>query len=95
MPGIDAAAVAVKVAVVAPADTATEGGTVSNELLLASVTVEPPVGAVCVSVTVHVIVPLWPRLAGLHATPDTSTGACRLSPAVCELAPSVAVTVAL
>jgi len=55
--GIDAAAAVVKVAVVAPEETATEAGTVSNLLLLASVTVEPPVGAVCVNVTVHVLVP--------------------------------------
>ena len=73
----------------------TDAGTVSSVLLLASVTVDPPAGAVCVSVTVQVLVALWPRLAGLHATPDTSTGACRLIVAVCELAPSVAVTVAL
>ena len=95
MLGIDAAAVAVNVAVVAPDDTVTDAGTVSSTLLLASVTVDPPAGAVCVSVTVQVLVALWPRLAGLHATPDTSTGACRLIEAVCELAPSVAVTVAL
>ncbi len=51
-------AVALKVAVVDPADTVTDAGTVSNALLLDSVTVDPPVGAVCVSVTVHVLAPL-------------------------------------
>ena len=83
------------VVVVAPEDTVTDAGTVSSVLLLASVTVDPPAGAVSVSVTMQLDVALWPRLAGLHATPDTSTGACRLIEAVCELAPSVAVTVAL
>jgi len=51
---LEAAAVALKVAVVAPAATVTEAGTVSEALLLARVTPEPPVGAVCVSVTVQV-----------------------------------------
>jgi hypothetical protein len=62
--------VAVNVAVVAPDDTVTDAGTVSSVLLLASVTVDPPAGAVCVSVTVQVLVALWPRLVGLHATGD-------------------------
>ena len=92
---IVAAAVALKVAVVAPAATVTEAGTVSDALLLASVTLDPPVGAVCVSVTVHVLTALCPRLVGLHATLETSTGASRLIVAVCELPPRVAVTVAL
>jgi hypothetical protein len=92
---IEAAALALKLAVVAPAVTVTEAGTVSRALLLDSVTAEPPTGAVCVSVTVQLLTPLWPRFAGLHTTPETNTGANRLIVAVCELAPSVAVTVAL
>jgi hypothetical protein len=66
-------------------------------LLLASVTFEPPAGAAWESVTVQVLTALWPRLVGLQATPDTSTGAVakRLMAAVWELVPSVAVTVAL
>jgi hypothetical protein len=52
---MEAAAVALKVAVVAPAVTVTEAGTVSRALLLASVTAEPPLGAAWVSVTVHVL----------------------------------------
>ena len=95
MLAIVAAAVALNVAVVAPAATVTDGGTVSEALLLASVTLEPPVGAVWVSVTVHVLTALCPRLVGLHATLETSTGAKRLIAAVCELVPRVAVTVAL
>ena len=95
MPAMPAAAVAVKVVVVAPAATVTEAGTVSSVLLLASVTLDPPVGAVCVRVTVQVLTALCPRLAGLHATPDTRTGASRLMVAVCELLPRLAVMVAV
>ena len=90
-----APAVALNVAVVAPAATVTVPGTVSNALLLPSVTLEPPVGAVCVNVNVHVLTALCPTLVGLHATVDTSTGANRLMVAVFELVPRVAVTVAL
>jgi hypothetical protein len=45
LPAIEAAAVALNVAVVAPAATVTDAGTVSEALLLASVTLDPPVGA--------------------------------------------------
>jgi hypothetical protein len=92
---IVAAAVALKLAVVAFAGIVTDAGTVSRALLLDSATVAPPVGVACVSVTVQLLTPLCPRLVGLHVTPDTSTGAARLIAAVCELPPSVAVTVAL
>ena len=95
MLAIKAAAVALKVAVVAPTATVTEAGTVSEALLLASVTLEPPVDAVWVSVTVQVLTALWPRLPGLHATPETRTGASRLMVAVFELPPRVAVKVTL
>ena len=95
MLAMTAAAVAEKVAVVAPAATVTEAGTVSEALLLASVTEEPPEGAACEIVTVQVLSALCPRLVGLQATPETSTGATRLTVAVWELAPSEAVTVAL
>jgi hypothetical protein len=46
--------VALKVAVVAPDGTVTEAGRASRVLLLASVTLDPPVGATWVSVTVQV-----------------------------------------
>jgi hypothetical protein len=59
------------------------------------VTVDPPRGAIWVSATVQVLTALWPRLAGLQATPETRTGASKLMVAVCELLPSVAVTFAL
>ena len=64
-------------------------------MLLASVTLEPPAGAVWVRVTVQVLTALCPRLVGLQASVETRTGATRLIVAVCELVPRVAVTVAL
>ena len=92
---MEAAAVALNVTVVEPAVTVTDAGTVSEVLLLATVTLDPPAGAVCVSVTVQVLTALCPKLVGVHATADTSTGAVRLIVAVCALLPMVAVTVAL
>jgi hypothetical protein len=92
---ITAAAVALNVAEVDPDVTVTDAGTVSVALLLASVRLNPPVGAVCVSVTVQVLTALCPKLVGLQVTADTSTGAVRLTVAICELLPRVAVTVAL
>jgi len=92
---ITAAAVAVKVAVADPDATVTEAGTVSAVLLLASITLNPPAGAVWVSVAVQVLTAFCPKLAGLHATSETSTRATRLFDAVCELLPRVAVIVAL
>ena len=93
MLAIEAAAVALKVAVVAPAATVSDAGTVSEALLLASVTLDPPVAAV--SVTVQVLTAPWPRLVGLQAMLDINTDASRLMVAVCELEPRVAVTIAL
>ena len=49
--------VAVKAAVVEPAATVTEAGTVTDELLLARFTVNPPVAAATFSVTVQLSVP--------------------------------------
>jgi hypothetical protein len=48
---------AVKLAVVAPAGTVTEGGTVTAELLLATPTANPPLAAATFSVTVQLSVP--------------------------------------
>ena len=93
MLAIEAAAVALNVAVVAPAGTANDVGTVSKTLLLASVTLDPA-GAFWLRVTVQVLTALCPRLVRLQATPDTNTGT-RLIVAVFELVPRVAVTVAL
>jgi hypothetical protein len=90
-----AAAVAVKVAVVAPAETVTVAGTVSSALLLASVTLDPPAGAAWVNVTVHVLGALCPRLAGLHATPDTITEPSKLNEAAPDPPFAVPVMIAL
>jgi hypothetical protein len=94
--GIVATAVALKIAVVVPAVTVTDAGRVSKVLLLVSPTADPPAGAVWVRVTVQVLTPLGPRVAGLHARLDTITGAgaIKLIAAGCELLPRVAVTVA-
>ena len=50
-------AVAVKLALVAPAATVTVAGTVTAELLLARLTVNPPLGAAALSATVQLSVP--------------------------------------
>ena len=84
MLAIEAAAVALKVAVVAPAATVTDAGTVSVPLVLVTVTAAPPVGAARVSVTVQVLVELGPRLVGLQASGETST-ATRLTVALAEV----------
>lgn len=89
-------AVALNVAVVAPAETANEAGTVSSVLLLDSVTVDPPVGAACVRVTVHVLTTLATRLFGLQDRLETAAAVpVRLRIVVPELLPRVAVSVAL
>ena len=80
-----AAVVALKVAVVAPAATVTDAGTVRLELLLDRVTLAPPVGAALVKVTVQVLEELDPRLVGLQVSEETRTGATRLIVALAEL----------
>ena len=95
MLAMKAAAVALNVAVLAPAATVTVAGTLSSVLLLASVTLDPPAGETWVTVTVQVLTAPCPRLAGPHATPETRTGASKPTLVVCELVPRVAVTVAV
>ena len=80
-----AAVVALKVAVVAAAATVMDAGTVSVVLVLVRVTVAPPAGAGWVSVTTHVLEAFGPRLVGLQAVDETSTGAVRLTIAFAEL----------
>jgi hypothetical protein len=92
---IDAAAVALNVAVVAPAPTVTEAGTLREVLLLDSVMLTPPADAAWARVTVQVLDELGPTVVGLQATPETPTGANKLIAAVCELLLRVAVTVAV
>jgi hypothetical protein len=79
------AAVAPKVAVVAPAATPTEVGVVSSVLLSERATLAPPVRAALVKLTVQVLEALGPRLLGVQASDDTSTGATRLTVALAEL----------
>ena len=88
-------AVAVKVAVVAAAATATEAGTVNSALLLESETDDPPVGAALERVTVQVEVAALARLAGVQANVDTVTGALRFRVAVREDPFKVPVTTAV
>jgi hypothetical protein len=80
-----AVVVALNVAVVAAAATVTDAGTVSVALVFVSVTNAPPAGATLVNVTVHVLEAFGPRLAGLHASVDTSTEATRLTVVFAEL----------
>ena len=89
-------ALAVKLAVVAPDATVTEGGTVSAVLLLSeSVTVEPPGGAACDSVVVQVELPPELIVAGEHCNDVTVTVpvGVTVTTAVAELPLSDAVTV--
>ena len=80
-----AAVVALKVAEIAAAATVTDAGTVSEELVLASAILAPPVGADWVKVTLHVLDEFGPRLAGLHESEETNTGAARLTVELAEL----------
>jgi hypothetical protein len=77
---VTAAAVAVKVAVVAVAATEIEAGTVRAAVaLLDSATVAPPVGAAWASVTVQVVVDEAARVVLAHCSEDTVMGAVTLS----------------
>ena len=73
------------VAEVAVAATVTDAGTVRVALLFVRLTLAPPVGAGCVSITVQVLDEFCPRLLGLHDKVDTKTGATRLTLVVAEL----------
>ena len=77
VPAVTAFVAIAKVAVVAPAATITEGGTVAAfVLLLVSVTSAPPTGAAAVSVTVLVLFAPPVTVAGLRATDaSVATGA--------------------
>ena len=83
---------AVKVAVVLPAPTVAEAGTVNATALFDRVTVAP---LVFDTVTVHVEVPPDPKLVGLQVSPLRTTGATSAIVAVCVLPFSVAVMVAV
>ena len=77
-------AVALKVAVEAPAKTVTEAGVVIAELLSDTVTTDPPAGAACASVTVQVELAPDAIVAGVHCNPVTvlAAGALMVTEAV-------------
>jgi hypothetical protein len=77
--------VALKLADVAAGATATDAGTARVALVLVRVTLAPPAGAGWVRVTVQVLDEFGPRLVGLQASEETSTGATRLMLALAEL----------
>ena len=80
-----AAVVALKVAVLADAATVTDVGTARVELVFDKLTLAPPVGAAWVRVTVQVVEEFGPRLLGVQASEDISTGATRLTVAFAEV----------
>ena len=105
-----AAALAVNVALVEPADTVTLAGSLNKPLSSVSATDRPPAGAARLSVTVQVELPGAVKLAGAHVRPlncgsgDTVTVAVRVTPSalavivtvwVVATEPAVAVNVAL
>jgi len=89
-------AVAENVTEVALAGTVTGWlGTGNRLLLLASPTTTPPLGAVLLKVTVHVVVAPESRLAGLHVSDDTTIDGVRRTVNVCDAPFRLAVRVAL
>ena len=77
--------VALNVAEVDAAATVTDAGTVSVALVFVRATAAPPVGAAWVRMTVQVLEAFGPRLVGLQASDETSTGATRLMVAFAEV----------
>ena len=64
-------AVTVKVALVLPARTVAEEGTVSEELLSETETATPPVGAALEMVTVQVLLAPEAKVAGVQASEES------------------------
>ena len=77
--------VALKVAEVEAAVIVIDAGTESAALLSESPTVAPPAGAALVRVTVQVLEAFDPKLVGLHAREEISTGATRLMVVLAEV----------
>jgi hypothetical protein len=71
--------VALNVAVVAPAVTVTDDGTVIGVMLLVSATLAPPAGAVAFKVTIQLAAAPGTRLPGLHAS-DEIVGTVTIAP---------------
>ena len=89
-------ALAVNVAVVTPAATVTDAGTVSTLAIPPPiVTEDPPVGAAWFSVTVHVVLAFDASEDAPQLIDDTSTGATSDIPKVCEAPLIVALNVAV
>ena len=87
MLAIDAAAVALNEAVVAPELTVTDAGTVSKALLLPRVTLDPPAGAACVNVTVQELTAPASNAVGEQTTVDNDETAIVPPPADVILTP--------
>ena len=79
--------VTVKLAELDVAATVAEAGTLRIELLSASVTLAPPVGAVWFKVTVQVLEELGPIVEGLHASAEMPRVPPRLRVVLTELPP--------
>jgi hypothetical protein len=92
---LSAAVVAAKVAVVEPAATAIDAGTVRALAVLVRVTVTPPAGAAWFRVMVQVLDAFGPRLLGKHVKDDGVVTATRLTVVLAETLFSVAVRVAI
>ena len=88
-------AVAVKLAVVAPAPTVTDAGTPRAALFEDSPTEAPPVNAADVNVTVQVEVPPETTEFGAHETPEIAGAGGVTVTVVVALPFKVAVTVAV
>ena len=73
------------VAEVAAAATVTDAGTVSIALLFDTLTIAPPVGAALLRLTVQVLEALGPRLLGLQASAEMSTGATEMLPPIADM----------
>ena len=80
-------------AVVAPAATVIEVGTVNAVLLAETATLEPPVGAACDNVTAQVALPPEMTVVGVHCRVVTVTGGVTVTAEVAEVLFSDAVTV--
>jgi hypothetical protein len=84
---------ALNAADVDPAAIITDPGAVKVGLVFVTATVLPPAGAAWFSVTVQLLVPLGPRMVGLHAKAVTCMGV-NVIVTFCDPFPNVAVSVA-
>jgi hypothetical protein len=76
----------VKVPEILPAATVTEVGAERAAFPLLTATAAPPEAATLVSVTLHVLLAAELRLAGLHVSDATLTGATKVTDADAEVA---------